>query len=118
MPHAPQRKGSYVYVQFYFKLRDSHNQFNEAALKSVEPSVHSIDTALTAFLRTRKHAARKQKREQNWRGSVKDVMKRVLLTLALVTLTLNIRVSSFSAGLIIIENADEVRILPGPDRPP
>ena len=45
-------------------------------------------------------------------------MKRVLLTLALVTLTLNHQVSLFSAGLIIIENADEVRIIPPPDRPP
>src|SRR5688500_13214947 len=45
-------------------------------------------------------------------------MKRVLLTLVLATLTLNIQVSSFSAGLIIIENADEVRIIPPPDRPP
>jgi Ca-activated chloride channel family protein len=45
-------------------------------------------------------------------------MKRVLLTLALVTLTLNIPVSSHSAGLIIIDNADEARIIPPPDRPP
>ena len=45
-------------------------------------------------------------------------MKRVLLSLVLATLTLNIPVSSYSAGLIIIENPDEVRIIPGPNRPP
>ena len=28
--------------------------FNDAEPNTVEPSVHSIDTALTAFLRTRK----------------------------------------------------------------
>ncbi|HEX7860165.1 MAG TPA: VIT domain-containing protein [Verrucomicrobiae bacterium] len=46
-------------------------------------------------------------------------MKRVLFALLLVTLTLNTQLFSFSAGLIIIENAEEaLRIIPPPDRPP
>jgi Ca-activated chloride channel family protein len=46
-------------------------------------------------------------------------MKRVLLRILAITLTLNIIVPSFAAGLIIIENPEvETRILPPPDRPP
>ena len=45
-------------------------------------------------------------------------MKRVLLTVLLATLTLNIGQLSRAAGLIIIENADEVHIFPPPVRPP
>lgn len=46
-------------------------------------------------------------------------MKRVLLRILAITLTLNIIVPSFAAGLIIIENPEaEARIVPPPDRPP
>jgi Ca-activated chloride channel homolog len=45
-------------------------------------------------------------------------MKRVLLAVLLATLTLNIWQLSHAAGLIIIENADEVQIFPPPVRPP
>src|SRR5688500_10004442 len=45
-------------------------------------------------------------------------MKRVLFAVLLATLTLNIGQLSRAAGLIIIENADEVHIFPPPGRPP
>jgi Ca-activated chloride channel homolog len=46
-------------------------------------------------------------------------MKRVLLRILAVALTLNISLSAFAAGLIIIDNPDgEVRILPPPHHPP
>ena len=60
-----------------------------------------------------------KKWEQISGSSVKDNMKRVLLTLLVITLTLNIQLPAFGAGLIIIENPDESRwILPPPDRRP
>lgn len=53
------------------------------------------------------------------RKPVKEDMKRVLLAIFVLTLTLNTSVNLSAAGLIIIENADEVlRIIPPPDRPP
>jgi Ca-activated chloride channel family protein len=45
-------------------------------------------------------------------------MKRVLLSFLVITLTLNNQLPSFGAGLIIIENGDEARWIPPPDRPP
>ena len=46
-------------------------------------------------------------------------MKRILFSLFVATLTLNVPLSSVAAGLIIIDNPDEVhRIIPPPGRPP
>ena len=45
-------------------------------------------------------------------------MKRVFLLILAATLTLNVIDSARAAGLIIVDNPDEVMIFPPPDRPP
>lgn len=88
-------------------------------LSSVESLSTPYTEHLTAFLRTRKRCLIDEKWEQIFRSSVKDNMKRVLLSFLVLTLTLNIQLPAFGAGLIIIENPDEARwILPPPDRRP
>ena len=81
-------------------------------------SVQSIDTCIDSVLANAKRGSFCLFREQNRGTSVKDPMKRLLAAIILATLTLNAQLSSLAVGLIIIENGDEARIIPPPDRPP